>query len=800
MPFLAPLIPAIVAGITIESVITFAFVSIGMMLLSQVLAPKPKRQTPPPDRGITQLIRATDEPHKIIWGERIVSGVLDFAEVTGDSNEFLHFVILLAGHQCEEITTIYFNDEAVDLSEIDGSGNVISGQFSGKLRIKRHLGLDDQAADSDLVSAAPGWTTAHQIKGIAYLYIRLSFDRDIFPTGIPNMKALVKGRLVADPRDTAIVITSSSVADSTGASIITTASAHGLVAGNRCFISSHTGSTPEVIGEYQVLSAPTTTTITIDENVTVGGTGGSLLQMKWSDNAALCLRDYILAGFGLNSDQADEIDDAASISAANISDEEVDLSTSLNTFDFTVVASTDLITQTVASGIKPEPLHPLDGVELTTTGTLPAGLSLATRYYIISTSGKEEPYTFKLASSIVNARAGTAIDITDAGSGTHTLTRKSQLRYTTNGIASLGDDPINIAPSLIHAMGGQLTYTQGKYTMFAGAYNGPATIDTFDEDSLRGEIVVRPRPGKAEIHNSVRGTFIDRDNRFLPTDFPPVVNSTFVTADKEEKIFKDVDFFHVTDTHRAQRLAVLMNQRDRQGFVMEYPANLRALEVAVGDVINVTNSILGITDKEFEVIAWNLSEDGGVDLLLKETASAIYTFNPETDVQILDIAPNTNLPGAFDTPPVPTNFLLSSGTGTLFRELDGTIVPRIKATWDVVADINVSSGGRIEVQAKKTDDDTWNTLPFVLGNETETFISPVNSGDEYDVRIRSVNRLRVASAWVTETAHVVLGKSAAPSDVVGFTAQQNGNVVVIKWNQVPDLDLAGYEIRYARID
>lgn len=751
-------------GVEIGTIIFFAVVSIGLSLISQALAPKPKRQAPTPDRGITQLIRSSDEPHKVIWGERVVSGVLAFAEVTGSNNEFIHFVIAVVGHQCQEITTVFLNDEGIDPSEIDGNGDVVSGRFSGKVRIKIHLGLDDQVADADLVSAATDWTSAHQLKGVTYIYIRLSFDRDVFPTGIPNVKALVKGRLVADPRDTAIVITSSSVANPT---VITTASPHGLVVGGRTFISGHSGSVPDVIGEYQVLTAPTTTTITIDENVTTGGTGGSLLQMKWSDNAALCLRDYLLASFGLNSDQADEIDDAASITAANICDEEVNLSTSINTFDFTVNAGTDLITQTAGAGIKPEPLHPIDGVELTTTGTLPAGLSLATRYFMISTSGKEEPFTFKLASSVVNARAGTAIDITDTGSGTHTLTRKSQLRYTTNGVISLADDPIAIGPNLILAMGGQLTYTQGKYTMFAGAFNGPATIATFDEDSLRGDINVRPRPGKAEIHNSVRGTFIDRDNRFLPTDFPPVVNSVFVTADKEEKIFKDVDLVHITDTHRAQRLAVLMNQRDRQGLVVEYPATLRALEVAVGDVIDVTNSLLGFSDKEFEVISWNFAEDGGIDLLLKETASGIYTFNPETDVQVLDIAPNTNLPGAFDSPAAPTALVLE--TDPLLGP-DGSQSARIKVSWTAPAEISVTQRGAFEVAFKKSADPTFEPAFSVDGDQTSAFIGPVASGTTYDVRVNSVNHFGVRSAFLSENNFLV-GDAADNALDYGAVAQ-----------------------------
>lgn len=56
-------------------------------------------------------------------------------------------------------------------------------------------------------------------------------------------------------------------------------------------------------------------------------------------------------------------------------------------------------------------------VVVTTTGTLPAGLSADTVYYVINVSST----TMKLATTAANATAGTAVDITSTGSGTHTI-------------------------------------------------------------------------------------------------------------------------------------------------------------------------------------------------------------------------------------------------------------------------------------------------------------------------------------------------------------------------------------------
>jgi len=84
---------------------------------------------------------------------------------------------------------------------------------------------------------------------------------------------------------------------------------------------------------------------------------------------------------------------------------------------FSADAGTDLCTYTSTANV---PSNILTGtrVRLTTTGTLPAGLATATDYYVIKMSDT----TFELATSYANAVAGTQINITDAGTGTHTIT------------------------------------------------------------------------------------------------------------------------------------------------------------------------------------------------------------------------------------------------------------------------------------------------------------------------------------------------------------------------------------------
>ena len=72
-------------------------------------------------------------------------------------------------------------------------------------------------------------------------------------------------------------------------------------------------------------------------------------------------------------------------------------------------------------------------VQLTSSGTLPAGLALATNYWIINVSTS----VLKFATSRANAIAGTAVDITAAaGGGTHTIETADKL-VVPNGVTKV---------------------------------------------------------------------------------------------------------------------------------------------------------------------------------------------------------------------------------------------------------------------------------------------------------------------------------------------------------------------------
>ena len=149
--------------------------------------------------GTTVTGRNSIAPRQIIYGRNRVGGTIVYMEGT-NSNKYLHMVIALAGHEIDAIEKVYFGDEEV---VFDGNGNVTTGKYANKVRIKTALGTDDQVAFTDLVSESDGkWTSNHRLRGVAALYVRLEHDQDKFFGGVPNISALIRGKKVYDPRTT----------------------------------------------------------------------------------------------------------------------------------------------------------------------------------------------------------------------------------------------------------------------------------------------------------------------------------------------------------------------------------------------------------------------------------------------------------------------------------------------------------------------------------------------------------------------------------------------------------------------
>ncbi|PCJ99980.1 MAG: hypothetical protein COA45_03975 [Zetaproteobacteria bacterium] len=182
--------------------------SLALGFLTSALSPKPQSADLSSfasirSSGLTRQIRQAVTERRLVFGESRVSGPIAFVSATND-NKYLHMIILLATHEVEEIGEVFVNGESITDDMLDVNGIVNDGRFDGKIRIKKHLGTATQLADSELVSEVNEWTAYHRLQGIAHIYVRVEFDRDVFPGGIPNFSAWLKGKKVLDTRDSVI--------------------------------------------------------------------------------------------------------------------------------------------------------------------------------------------------------------------------------------------------------------------------------------------------------------------------------------------------------------------------------------------------------------------------------------------------------------------------------------------------------------------------------------------------------------------------------------------------------------------
>ena len=170
------------------------------MAASKLLAPKAPSYTDASLSQRSQMVRSPIAARNVIYGRCRASGTVVYMSTTGSKNEYLHIVIALAGHEIEEIEEVYFNDDLVPLVS-----NTPTGFYNGVARVNKHLGVSGQTADTDLINDTASltdgkWTSDHKLSGIAYLYVRLTWDTEKFPSGIPNISAVIKGKKVLDTR------------------------------------------------------------------------------------------------------------------------------------------------------------------------------------------------------------------------------------------------------------------------------------------------------------------------------------------------------------------------------------------------------------------------------------------------------------------------------------------------------------------------------------------------------------------------------------------------------------------------
>lgn len=121
--------------------------------------------------------------------------------VAGSAHGSVTFDVSDRGRQQSDAVAVTVSGLVATAAQV---GTDISYQYTTdpvSVRITTHLGAPGQTADADLLAAFPAdWGSANVVQGVAYLVLKLSYSEKAFPTGVPNVTAVVRGAKVYDPR------------------------------------------------------------------------------------------------------------------------------------------------------------------------------------------------------------------------------------------------------------------------------------------------------------------------------------------------------------------------------------------------------------------------------------------------------------------------------------------------------------------------------------------------------------------------------------------------------------------------
>ena len=350
-----------------------------------------------------------------------------------------------------------------------------------------------------------------------------------------------------------------------------------------------------------------------------------------------------------------------------------------------------------------------------------------------------------------------------------------------------------------------LNFSAGKYKILVET-SGSASI-TLTEDNILAGISVSSK-NKNSRFNRVIVNFINPDKNYQSdtAQFPPVdetgiasadQHATMKTADGGLLLEGRFDFSMFTNPYQAQEMAEIILRRSRSSLDVTLKADATALDLSIGDIVNITHATPGFSAKAFRVQGMTLNSDHTVSLQCSEHQDSYYTFGTQQEVATI---PDTTLPNPFSVSP-PASVSLDD---ELIEYADGIVITRLLITIGVSPDKFVDN---YEVQIKQTKDQNGATVSdsfreIAVGKILEYQHLNVIDGAEYQVRVRAVNTIGSKSTFVS-TTRTIVGGVEAPSNVEDFAVEMHGqDHMKLTWTPPSantDLDISFYDIRYQNV-
>ncbi len=685
-------------------------------------------------------------PRRRIYGTRRVEGVLRYWVTHGPEERFVSLVYLIADHECEAIEDVQFDE--VSIGPLDGSGYVQAG--SPWFRSSTYANAQELGATAGTITL-PSATVARPTISVAAVY---------FPDLPQSLTA--SGFVDLGPSDFAHTVGSTSITLGGALAGLTIPSSHIVVNWTSAVgtplarVRKHLGAAiPQTAdatlvtdsgGEWSAacrLDGQTYIVVTLewDERIGAGNVpivhavvkGAKVFDPRtgttgWSDNWALCTRDWLKATTGCEDE---EIDDDLVEASADASDEWVTVGAAKT------ITSISKATQAVvvATG------HDLDVGDAVLFDV--AGMTQLdnVRATVVSRANGNE----------------VAIGVNSSAFGTFTSgTFVPQLRrYSINGEIASTRDPFEVAEELALAGAGTIAWSAGKFRILAGKYWTPAPIELFERDFAGGRVRYEPKAPRETRFNTVSGRFFDRrtvgsTRLYSHTTYATYSSSAYIAEDRGRPIKRSIDFEFVTDYRAANRLAKQIMHRARQGARLTARFKLKALPLQVGDFVQVTNARYGIEAKVFEIMRAAYYFPNTVELTLQETAAEAFDW-AYTEAAFVDPAPNTMLRNPTDVDrPILSVHCTADDPPTIKTLADGSEIAYARVSWPLRA----NAAEYVSLRWKRSFETAYRTVDARPG-ETFADLDAISGGDVLQILGYAVNSINARSdPWVVQEFHV----------------------------------------------
>ena len=347
---------------------------------------------------------------------------------------------------------------------------------------------------------------------------------------------------------------------------------------------------------------------------------------------------------------------------------------------------------------------------------------------------------------------------------------------------------------LLKGCRGYLPYTAGKYQLIIET-TGTASITLTEDDIIGGYSLSTPT--KNERYNRVIVGFVNPERNYQVDEvqFPPIDDSGLPSADQHANM-KTADggyllegrfsFSTITNPYQAEEMAEVILRRSREALSLGINVNFNAYDLAIGQIVNITHSSIGFSAKPFRVIGITFNEDFTIGLSLVEHQNSHYTWASKTQQATI---PTTNLPNPFAIQP-PASVTLSD---QLIQYNDGTVI--------VALDIALTASPNSFVSYYQVEYKLSSATDYIIyaqGSGLNHRVLNVIDQETYDVRVKAVSALGTSSTY-TSASRTIVGSTEPPSTVEDFACNIINGEAHLSWEQIPDLDLAYYQIRYSTL-